>query len=117
MLTLVIGLAVLLYGVTGTDQAVVKAPHIEVSASGLGGVIMVTSAIWAFFAYKTRPIYSRVREVEEKYDTDSQLLERNERENLTAATVGPARATVPRPVKAKKKEDVPHPDVQNREPS
>jgi hypothetical protein len=88
MLTLLIGLAVLLYGVTGQDQTVLKAATIEISASGLGGVIMVTSVIWAFFAYKARPTYARRRQMSEKYDSESRLLERHEHESSTQILAG-----------------------------
>ncbi len=88
MLTLMIGLAVLLYGVTGQDQTLIKAAAIEISASGVGGVIMITSVIWAFFAYKTRPTYARRRQTSEKYDSESRLLERHEHESSTQQTVG-----------------------------
>jgi len=56
MLALAVGLTVLLYGVVGQDHTLVKAANFEVSASGLGGVIMTTSVLWAFFSYKCRPI-------------------------------------------------------------
>jgi hypothetical protein len=83
MLALVVGLVVLLYGVTGNDRTLVKIGTLEMSASGLGGVIMATSALWAFFAYKTRPVYSRAQEVSEKFDSNSRLLERRERRGDT----------------------------------
>ncbi len=88
MLTLMIGLAVLLYGVTGQDQTLIKAAAIEISASGVGGVIMVTSVIWAFFAYKARPTYARRRQMSEKYDSESRLWERHEHESSTQQAVG-----------------------------
>ena len=88
MLTLIIGLAVLLYGVSGQDQTLIKAANIEISASGLGGVIMTTSVVWAFFAYKSRPTYARTRQTSETYDSDARLLERHERESSTETAVG-----------------------------
>lgn len=92
MLTLMIGLAVLLYGVTGQDQTLIKAGAMEVSASGLGGVIMITSVVWAFFAYKARPTYARVRQTSEEYDSESRLLRRHEHESSTQQAVGPVKA-------------------------
>jgi hypothetical protein len=91
MLTLMVGLAVLLYGVTGQDQTLIKAGTMEVSASGLGGVIMITSAVWAFFSYKARPTYARVRQMSEEYDSEARLVRRHEHESSTQAAVGPAR--------------------------
>jgi hypothetical protein len=78
MLTLVIGLVVLLYGVTGQDHTLVKAANIEVSAGGLGGVIMTTSVLWAFFSYKSRPIYAQIRRSSETYGSDGTILERHQ---------------------------------------
>jgi uridine kinase len=89
MLALIVGLAVLLYGVTGNDRTLVKIGTMEMSASGLGGVIMTTSALWAFFAYKCRPVYARRREVTEKYDPDSRLKERREHESSTEEGIRP----------------------------
>ncbi len=83
MLTLMIGLVVLLQGVTGQDQTLIKTAGFEISASGLGGVIMVTSIVWAFFAYQARPIYSARREVSEKIDPKTGIMERHEHESTT----------------------------------
>jgi hypothetical protein len=76
MLTLLIGLVILVYGVAGQDQALMKFPSFEVSARGIGGVIMITSCIWAFIAYQARPIYSQRREYSEKFNSAGQVLER-----------------------------------------
>ena len=92
MLTLVIGLAVLLYGVTGKDHALIKAASMEISASGLGGVIMITSVLWAFFAYKARPTYTRTHQRSEKYD-GSHLVEFTEHESATQAAADPESTT------------------------
>ncbi len=89
MLTLMVGLAVLLYGVTGKDQTLIKAGWLQVSASGLGGVIMTTSVLWAYFAYQARPMYARSRESSEKYNPDSQLVERIEHESSTESAIRP----------------------------
>jgi len=88
MLALVIGLIVLLYGVTGQDQTLIRAAGIEIHASGLGAVIMTTSVVWAFFAYKSRPGYARQREASEKYDSKARLLERHEIEHSTQIGAG-----------------------------
>ncbi len=89
MLTLIVGLVVLLYGVTGNDQTLIKAGWLQISASGLGGVIMSISGLWAYFAYRARPAYARRRELSEKYDADSRLVERREHDSSTAAAIGP----------------------------
>jgi len=85
MLTLVVGLVVLLYGVQQAGDATVKLAGMEVAASGMGAVIMVTSSVWAFFAYKSRPIYVRRRDLSETYDSGSRLLSRTERTSATEA--------------------------------
>lgn len=89
MLSLVIGLVVLLFGVTGNDRTLFKMGMLEVSASGLGGVIMATSSAWAFFAYKTRPVFRRGHDVSEKYNPESGLVERHERTSSTEAAIQP----------------------------
>lgn len=85
MLTLIVGLIVLIFGISGNDETLVKFSGLEVSAKGLGAVIMATSIIWAFFAYQARPKYSHIREYSEKFDSNSNLLERFERESSTMA--------------------------------
>jgi hypothetical protein len=77
MLTLLIGLVILIYGVAGQDQALIRLPRFEVSARGIGGVIMMTSCVWAFIAYQARPIYSQRREYSEKFNSAGRVLERH----------------------------------------
>lgn len=89
MLTLVIGLVVLLYGVTGQDHTLVKAANIEVSAGGLGGVIMTTSVLWAFLSYKSRPIYAQINQSSETYGLDGTILERRQYVAATQMIVDP----------------------------
>ena len=55
MLSLIVGLIVLLYGVTNQDSASLSIAGAEISATGIGGVIMVTSVLWAFFPIKRGP--------------------------------------------------------------
>jgi hypothetical protein len=88
---LCVGLALLLYGITGQDKTLIKAGTVEISGSGLGSVIMVTSILWAFFSYKSRPTYTRIRETSEKYDANRQLRERVFHETATRAVVVPRR--------------------------
>jgi hypothetical protein len=96
ILALIVGLAVLMYGVTGQDHALLKGASIELSASGLGGVIMATSGIWAFFAYKSRPTYRRIRQASEKYDAKSRLIERREHDSASEAAVSASEAAATR---------------------
>ena len=83
MLSLIVGLIVLLYGVTNQDSASLSIAGAEISATGIGGVIMVTSVLWAFFSYKTRPKYASTHQVSEKYDANDNLLERVEQKATT----------------------------------
>lgn len=83
MLALVVGLIVLLYGTARQDEAVISAGGIEIHATGIGAVIMTTSIVWAFFAYKSRPIYSRKREASEIRDPNTGRTEWIERESST----------------------------------
>jgi len=85
MVALLVGLIVLLHGVTGSDQALVTLGNFQISASGIGGVIMITSVLWAFAAYQARPIYSRTRRSSQKFDADQRLLEREDVETATLA--------------------------------
>jgi hypothetical protein len=48
---------------------------------------MVTSVVWAFFAYKSRPTYSRIHQTSEKYDVKSRLLERQDHDSATEAAI------------------------------
>jgi hypothetical protein len=83
ILALLVGLVVLLFRPTGNVETLIKVMGLEVSAKGLGAVIMATSILWAFFAYQSRPKYSHTREYSEKFDPDSKLLERFEQESST----------------------------------
>lgn len=87
MLTLLIGLTLLFFGVTSQDKTLMKLLGVEVSAGGLGGVIMTTSVMWAFFAYKTCPSYAHSSRVEEKFNPGPELLERLHFESSTQLLV------------------------------
>ncbi|MCX5965107.1 MAG: hypothetical protein NT070_18850 [Cyanobacteria bacterium] len=87
MLSLVIGLVVLLSGVEGQDETVVKIGGFNLSAKGLGAVIMGTSSVWAFFSYQSRPKYSHSREVTEGFDPESNRTYRREVESSTIIRV------------------------------
>jgi len=84
MLSLIVGLLVLLKGVSGTDETLVKLSGAELSAKGLGGVIMLTSSLWGYLAYKARPVYSRAKNISEKRDPATGVIERIESESSTA---------------------------------
>jgi hypothetical protein len=83
ILSLFVGLTVLLNGVKGQDETVVKIGDFNLSAKGLGAVIMGTSTVWAFFAYQSRPKYSHSRELTEEIDPESNRTYRREVESST----------------------------------
>lgn len=91
MLALVIGLIVLLYGASTPNQTTFRIAGLDVSASGIGGVIMATSAIWAFFSYQCRPVYSRLQQSSQKYPTPTGMVELTQHFSSTASTVEPMR--------------------------
>ncbi len=70
MLSLIVGLLVLLFGASTSDKAIFSVATIEVSASGIGAVIMATSVMWAYIAYKVRPTYSASHRVTHKVAAD-----------------------------------------------
>ena len=70
MLSLVIGMVVILFGASSPDTASFQIGGLEVSATGIGAVIMATSVMWAFFAYKIRPTYSSSHRVTHKVSQD-----------------------------------------------
>ena len=57
MLALVVGLIVLLFGSMNTDTADIRIAGAQVSASGIGAVIMATSVLWAWIAWQAKPSY------------------------------------------------------------
>jgi hypothetical protein len=83
MLSLIVGLVVLINGVKGQDETVVKMGSFNLSAKGLGAVIMGTSTVWAFFSYQSRPKYSHSRELTEEFDPESNRTHRREVESST----------------------------------
>ena len=70
MLSLLVGLVVLLFGVANNDTAIFKFGSFEVSASGIGAVIMATSVAWAYLAYKVKPNYSASHRIIQKVTPD-----------------------------------------------
>ena len=70
MLSLVIGMVVILFGASSPETATFQIGGIEITATGIGAVIMATSVMWAYFAYKVRPTYSSSHRVTHKVSTD-----------------------------------------------
>ena len=82
MLSILVGALVFVLGLQGGDSALIKVAGAEISAKGIGGVILVTSAAWAYLAYLARPQYSKKREVRESTKNDGSF-ERYEFESST----------------------------------
>jgi len=88
MTALAVGAYVLTSGISTQDSAVFKILGAEVSAEGIGAVILASSVLWAYFAYLARPKYSRRKEV--RNETGSDGSQRSyEFESSTMAAVEP----------------------------
>ena len=70
ILSILVGALVFTLGLESGDTAIIKLAGIELSAKGIGGVILITSAAWAYIAYLARPIYRRQHEVREITNND-----------------------------------------------
>lgn len=70
MTALVVGAYVLTSGISTQDSAVFKMLGAEISAEGIGAVILASSVLWAYFAYLARPKYSRRKEVRNETGSD-----------------------------------------------
>lgn len=86
ILSILVGALVFVLGLQGGDTTLIKVAGIEISAKGIGGVILSTSAVWAYLAYLSRPQYSRKREVRESKKDDGSY-ERHELESATQKAV------------------------------
>lgn len=87
MISLLVGLVVLLFGIRGDDQTLMTVAGMEVSSRGLGAVIMSTSVLWAFLAYRARPTYARVHESIAKRDPHTGNIEHRELRSSTECLV------------------------------
>ncbi|WP_435274836.1 hypothetical protein ACMAZF_16485 [Psychrobium sp. nBUS_13] len=67
---LAVGAYVLTSGISTQDSAVFKILGAEVSAEGIGAVILASSVLWAYFSYLARPKYSRRKEVRNETGAD-----------------------------------------------
>lgn len=62
ILAILVGAVVFVLGAQGDDTSTIRIAGLEVSATGLGAVILATSAVWGYLAYLASPKYSRTRE-------------------------------------------------------
>jgi hypothetical protein len=58
----ILGALLLNAGLNDHGSATLNIMGAQFSATGLGGIVLCTSAIWAYFAYRSRPKYSSVSE-------------------------------------------------------
>jgi hypothetical protein len=70
ILSILVGALVFVLGLESADTALIKLAGIELSAKGIGGVILITSAVWAYIAYLARPIYRRQHQTKEITNSD-----------------------------------------------
>jgi hypothetical protein len=92
ILSILVGALVFTLGLQAGDTALIKVAGAEISAKGIGGVILGTSAAWAYFSYLSRPKYNRTREIKESKKNDGSF-ERHEFESSTQETVRPNKKT------------------------
>ncbi|WKJ88901.1 hypothetical protein QZJ86_12805 [Methylomonas montana] len=83
---LIVGAIVLTLGVNAANSAVFEIGGFKVTAEGIGAVILGSSVFWAYFAYLSRPVYARRREIISKQLADGSA-HSEERETSTMVTV------------------------------
>lgn len=92
ILSILVGALVFTLGLQAGDTALIKVSGAEISAKGIGGVILATSAAWAYFSYLSKPQYNRTREIKESKKNDGSF-ERHEFESRTQVRVRPNKKT------------------------
>ena len=70
LLQTIIGALLLNAGLNDQGTATLKIMGGEVSASGLGGIVLCTSVMWAYFAYLARPKFSSRSETRNTLNAD-----------------------------------------------
>ena len=70
LLQTIIGALLLNAGLNDQGTATLKIMGGEVSASGLGGIVLCTSVMWAYFAYLARPKFSSRSETRNTVNAD-----------------------------------------------
>jgi hypothetical protein len=70
LLQTVVGALLLNAGLNDQGTATLKIMGGEVSASGLGGIVLCTSVMWAYFAYLARPKFSSRSETRNTVNSD-----------------------------------------------
>jgi hypothetical protein len=66
----IIGALILNAGLNDHGSASFSLMGAQFSATGLGGIILCTSVLWAFFAYRSSPKYSRTSETRNSTNAD-----------------------------------------------
>lgn len=63
IVSLIVGAFILGSGINSTDSAVFEVLGAKLTAEGIGAVILGSSVFWAYFAYLSRPKYSKRKEM------------------------------------------------------
>lgn len=84
IISIIAGILLLSAGLEGSDSAIFKVLGAEISAKGIGGVILSTSAVWAYLAYRSRPVYRHKKETKKSIGSDG-AVEEWETESSTRA--------------------------------
>ena len=89
IISIIAGILLLHAGLQGSDSAIFKLLGAEISAQGIGGVILTTSAVWAYLAYRSRPVYRHKKETKKSIGSDG-AVEEWETESSTRAGINPS---------------------------
>ena len=93
--TLGAGVMVFLQGISGPGQTLLGVVGVEMSSTLLGCVIMATSGLWAFFSYKSRPIFPQIQQPLDRYATKDAITNRADSSSSTPTSVGATLSTRP----------------------
>lgn len=78
ILTLLVGTLILLFGSNANDSAIIEMLGVRIDAKGFGAVVLASSLLWGFFAYRSRPTYgmaSRIATVVDKNGIEHEIVE------------------------------------------
>lgn len=62
IVSIIVGSLVLTSGIQSENSTIIKILDAEITAKGVGAVILSSSVLWAYFSYLSRPNYSRKKE-------------------------------------------------------
>ena len=91
IISIIVGAILLNSGLQRDDSAAFKILGSEISAKGIGGVILTTSAVWAYLAYRSRPVYRHKKETKKKIGADGSVEEWETESSTRAIANAPAK--------------------------